>query len=121
LPSGELRDFGSFIASGRAGAAGQDPYGIYPLTFHVVLPGFDVWNPNLNPPVSVPLFGYLGRADPQRAFRAWWSVLLACYLVTIALLIRRYGDRRGWLLALWSLSLAGLWDTLALGQIYLPL
>lgn len=120
-PVGELRDFGSFIASGRAGGEGQNPYGVYPLTFHVVLPGFDVWNPNLNPPVSVPAFQWLGGFDPARTFPVWWAVSLACYLAAVALLARRYGTGRSWLLPLWALALAGLWDTLALGQIYLPL
>ena len=121
LPSGELRDFGSFIASGRAADEGQNPYGIHPLTFHVVLPGFEVWNPNLNPPVSVPLFALMGRLEPSRALRFWWSVSLVCYLAAIALLTRRYVTRGSWLLPLLALALAGVWDTLSLGQIYLPL
>ena len=120
-PVGELRDFGSFIASGRAAAEGKNPYGVHPLTFHVVLPGFDVWNPNLNPPVSVPAFQWLGRFDPEGTFRAWWAVSLFCYLAAVWLLVRRYGPGRSWLLPLWALALAGVWDTLALGQIYLPL
>ena len=67
-PAGELRDFGSFMASGQAVDDGENPYGIHPLTFHVVLPGFDVWNPNLNPPVSVPFFALLWRLGPEHAF-----------------------------------------------------
>ncbi|MBA2302933.1 MAG: DUF2029 domain-containing protein [Acidobacteria bacterium] len=121
LPSGELRDFGSFVASGRAGAAGQNPYGIHPLTFHVVVPGFDVWNPNLNPPISVPLFQLFDLLPPPQGFRIWWGISLACYLLTIALLVHRYGTRRSRLLPLWAFALAGVWDTLVLGQIYLPL
>lgn len=120
-PSGELRDFGSFIASGQAGATGQNPYGIYPLTFHVVLPGFDVWNPNLNPPVSVPFFGLLARMEPREGFTLWWVLSLACYLAAVWLLVWRYGAGPGWLMPFWALALAGAWDTLALGQIYLPL
>jgi predicted DCC family thiol-disulfide oxidoreductase YuxK len=119
-PTGELRDYGSFIASGRAGAQGLNPYGIYPLTFHVVLPGFDVWNPNLNPPVSVPVFALFDRVEPHAGFRAWWIFSLASYLAAVVLLWRRYARGRP-LLLLWALALAGFWDTLALGQIYLPL
>jgi hypothetical protein len=121
LPTAELRDYGSFIASGRAGGEGRNPYGIHPLTFHVVLPGFDVWNPNLNPPISVPLFQQLGRIDPHRGFRIWWSVSLICYVAAVVLLVRRYGAGPSSLLALWAFAHAGLWDTLALGQIYLPI
>lgn len=120
LPAGELRDFGSFIASGRAGAQGLNPYGIYPLTFHVVLPDFEVWNPNLNPPISVPVFAQFDRADPHTAFRAWWIFSLLCYLAAVLLLARTYAKRRP-VMILWALALAGVWDTLALGQIYLPL
>jgi hypothetical protein len=121
LPTGELRDFGSFVASGQAGTRGEDPYGIHPLTFHVVLPGFDVWNPNLNPPISVPMFRAFGVLPPQQAFRYWWGFSFVCYLLTVALLIQRYGGRDVWLLSLWAFALAGFWDTLALGQIYTPL
>jgi hypothetical protein len=91
------------------------------MTFHVVMPGVDLWNPNLNPPVSVPFFTLLDKIEPQRSFRLWWSLSLWCYVGTLALLVRRYGAGPGWLLVLWALALAGVWDTLALGQIYLPL
>ena len=120
-PAGELRDFGSFMGAGQAGLAGGNPYGIHPLTFHVVLPGFDVWNPNLNPPVSVPFFGLLWRLGPEHAFVLWWSVSLLCFIAAVALLVRRYGRGPAWLLPLWAVALAGMWDTLTLGQIYLPL
>ncbi len=52
LPGESLMDFGSFVASARAARDGMNPYGVYPLTLHVVLPGFESWNPNLNPPRS---------------------------------------------------------------------
>jgi hypothetical protein len=121
LPSGELRDFGSFVASADAAARGANPYGTHALTFHVVLPGFDVWNPNLNPPVSVLLFRPFLASPPQQAFRWWWTVSFICYLATIALLAHRYRSSRTALLSLWALALAGFWDTLVLGQIYIPL
>jgi hypothetical protein len=121
LPSGELRDFGSFVASARAGIEGANPYGIHPLTFHVVVPGFDVWNPNLNPPISVLLFRPFTAAAPHDAFLWWWGISFVCYVLAVALLVHRYGGKDGPLLALCALAAAGLWDTLALGQIYLPL
>ncbi|MBA3886039.1 MAG: DUF2029 domain-containing protein [Acidobacteria bacterium] len=121
FPTADLRDYGSFVASGRAASVGDNPYGVYPLTFHVVLPGIDVWNPNLNPPISVLLFEWFDRVEPSRGFRLWWLASMACYVVTIALLLRRYEARHPVLVALWALALAGFWDTLALGQIYLPL
>ena len=121
LPSPALMDYGSFVASGRAAAEGLNPYGIYPLTFHVELPGFESWNPNLNPPVSLPLFELFDRTDPHHGFRLWWAFSAVCYGVTVALLVRRYGAGPHRLLALWALALAGFWDTLVLGQIYVPL
>lgn len=116
LPGPELMDFGSFVASGQAAGQGLDPYGIYPLTFHVELPGFESWNPNLNPPPSLPLFQVLSRLDPAFAFRLWWAFSLLCYCAAVWLLARRR-----WIMVLWAFALAGFWDSLVLGQIYLPL
>lgn len=124
LPDGSLMDFGSFVASARAAREGLNPYGIYPLTLHVVLPGFESWNPNLNPPISALLFRAFDWADPQVTFRIWWAVSVAVYGLTVLLLVRRgFAKSEGskLVLALWAFGLAGFWDTLVLGQIYLPL
>jgi hypothetical protein len=121
LPNHGLWDFGSFVASARAAREGLNPYGVYPLTMHVVLPGFDSYNPNLNPPISALLFRAFDLADPQASLRVWWGVSVACYVAAVLLLVGRYGLRRGALLALPALALAGFSDTLFLGQIYLPL
>jgi hypothetical protein len=121
LPGPGLLDFGSFVASGAAARDGLNPYGTYPLTFHVSFPGFEAWNPNLNPPISALLFQVFGLADPHVAFRIWWGISVACYAVTLLLLVRRYGGDRPLVMVVWALALAGFWDTLVLGQIYLPL
>lgn len=121
LPGRGLMDYGSFIASGQAAAAGLDPYGIYPLTLHVVLPGFESWNPNLNPPSSLPLFALLAKIDPAFGMRLWQGFSLACYALAVWLLLRRYCPTSWLLPLLWMLALAGFWDSLVLGQIYLPL
>jgi hypothetical protein len=120
-PSELLWDFGSFVASGRAAREGLNPYGIYPLTFHVSLPGFEAWNPNLNPPISALLFQVFDTADPHAAFRIWRWISVALYFATLLLLLRRFPSAEPLPLILWSLALAGFWDTLLLGQIYLPL
>lgn len=119
LPGPALMDFGSFIASGQAAGQGLDPYGIYPLTFHVELPGFETWNPNLNPPPSLPLFQALAGLVPAQAFRLWWGLSLLSYGAAVWLLARRHGG--GVVPVLWAFALAGFWDTLVLGQIYLVL
>ncbi|WP_064695182.1 glycosyltransferase family 87 protein [Rhizobium aegyptiacum] len=117
-----LWDFGAFVASGRAAAAGLDPYGIYPpLTPHVVFPGFESWNPNLNPPISALLFQAFDVVDPVQSLRIWWMISIASYFAAVVLLLRRYsGGLELPLLAIWAFALAGFWDTLYLGQIYMP-
>jgi hypothetical protein len=121
LPNHGLWDFGSFVASARAAREGLNPYGVYPLTMHVVLPGFDSYNPNLNPPISALLFRAFDVTDPQASLRVWWVISVACYVVTVLLLVARYRARRAVLIGLPALALAGFSDTLFLGQIYLPL
>jgi hypothetical protein len=122
-PPHGLWDFGAFLASGRAAAEGLNPYGIYPpLTPHVVFPGFDAWNPNLNPPISALLFQLFDLAPQDVSFRVWSWISVALYGVTLFLLARRYA----WspavvVLVTWACALAGFWDTLYLGQIYIPL
>src|SRR3712207_4678956 len=117
-----LWDFGSFVASGRAASEGLNPYGIYPLTLRVELPGFESCNPNLNPPISALLFQLFDVAEPHEVFRVWRWISVAFYAATVLLLVRRFG--RGLdapVMALCAFALAGFWDTLFLGQIYLPL
>lgn len=123
LPGVGLLDFGSFVASAQAAQHGLDPYGIYPpLTWHVSVPGFEVWNQNLNPPISALLFQFFTSADPATMFRVWYLVNIVSYAAAIVLLVRRYQrEAPPLVLALWALSLAGLWDALGLGQIYQPL
>jgi hypothetical protein len=122
LPTPFLFDFGSFVASGRAAAQGLDPYAIYPpLTFRIVLPGFEAWNPNLNPPALLPLFQVLGWFDPHQAFRIWWGISFAAYIAVLGLLASHYMRKSWHVPVLWALALAGFWDTLVLGQIYTPL
>lgn len=121
LPRAWLWDFGSFVASGRAAADGLNPYGIYPLTFHVSFPGFEAWNPNLNPPVSALLFQLLDLAEPHMMFRIWYGISIGLYGATVFLLALRYREPPLFILIPWAFALAGFWDTLLLGQIYIPL
>jgi hypothetical protein len=121
LPRDWLWDFGSFVASGQAAREGLDPYGIYPLTFHVVLPGFEAWNPNLNPPISALLFQPLGMAEPRLMFRIWWGITVALHALTVFLALGGTSGLMRIIMAFWAFALAGFWDTLLLGQIYAPL
>ncbi|MDF2687370.1 MAG: hypothetical protein K0Q80_335 [Microvirga sp.] len=117
-----LWDFGSFVASGRAAGEGLNPYGIYPLTLRVELPGFESWNPNLNPPISALLFQAFDVGDPYVTYQVWRWISLAVYAAAILLLVGGVGNRvEALVIAIWAFALAGFWDTLFLGQIYLPL
>ena len=117
-----LWDFGSFVASGRAASEGLNPYGIYPLTLRVELPGFESWNPNLNPPISALLFQAFDVADPYLTYQVWRWISVAVYAAAILLLVSRVSNRiEALVIAIWAFALAGFWDTLFLGQIYLPL
>jgi len=117
-----LWDFGSFVASGRAAGEGLNPYGVYPLTLRVELPGFESWNPNLNPPISALLFQAFDVADPYVTYQVWRWISVAVYAAAILLLVARVGNRvEALIITVWALALAGFWDTLFLGQIYLPL
>src|SRR5689334_21616341 len=83
LPGADLWDFGAFIASARAAREGLNPYGIYALTPHISTPGLDIWNPNLNPPISALLFRMFDTSDLHLSFRVWWAVSVACYAMTV--------------------------------------
>jgi hypothetical protein len=114
-----LNDFGAFIEAGRAARTGQNPYGVYPLTYQAVIDGVLYSGPNLNPPVLLPLFELLARFEPFFAFRAWYVISLALYALALVRLFRVYPVTP--LRLAFVLALAGLWETLLLGQMYLPL
>ncbi|MGQ9681076.1 MAG: glycosyltransferase family 87 protein [Anaerolineae bacterium] len=123
-PTGEqYLDFGSFVASGQAASAGQNPYGAYPLTLWMTFRGvgLHVACPNLNPPILVPLFQALARLELDSAQRGWYVVSLLLYIADLVLLVRAYPRQASPLRVAWALSLASLWSTLQLGQIYVPL
>lgn len=113
-----LLDWGSFVASGRAASDGLDPYGVYELTFRVgpmLAPA-----PNLNPPISVYAFELAAKLHPQTSADLWFLASLGCYLAAVVLLSWAYPGQ-GIVALLAAFSMAGLWHTLELGQIYTPL
>ncbi len=119
FPRGALNDLGSFVASGRAALAGQDPYGVYEGTVLGVFSGTSYACPNLNPPVSVLACEGLARLEPHWLANAWYVVSGILYLITLLLLMRVYRPQ-SFLRPIWAFSLVGLWTTLAIGQIYMP-
>ena len=114
-----LGDFGSFIASGQAAQRGENPYAVYPLTSRAEYVGREETFPNMNPPVSLLLFELLAKVNPFTALRNWIILSIVIYLTGLIILFRAYHPTPIWLA--WALTLAGLWDTLALGQIYTAL
>jgi len=114
-----LGDFGSFIASGRAALAGENPYGVYSLTGRVRVPGFELNNPNLNPPFSLLFFEPLAGLDWGVAYLVWRVVSGIIALATVAVLIRAYrpSPRR----VAWALLAFPVWGAAAMTQIYVPL
>jgi hypothetical protein len=119
-----LLDFGSFIAAGRAAAAGKNPYASdSSLVYRVqsqdtaqVLP-----SPNLNPPLSVLLFMALSSSEPMKAVSGWRILTALLFAAGLFVLTRFYPHSMNPMRIVWAISLAGFWHTIALGQIYAPL
>jgi hypothetical protein len=116
-----LGDLGSFIESGKAGAAGLDPYGVYPLTLRVLIHGAQYQNQNLNPPISVLLFKLFTFARPHMVARQWYLIQGIFYLFFCLWLSRHFPQTPRRSALIWMLALTAFWDTMFLGQIYIPL
>lgn len=119
-------DFGSFLASGLQAQSGSDPYTFdHPLVFQVPITAYHliIPSPNLNPPISILPFDILSRlsTDPAAAGMAWKSFSLFLYLFFVYWLIKTYPHNSKWITILWIFSLAGFWQTIEVGQIYVPL
>lgn len=116
----DVWDFGLFLLSGYEANRGISPYGDQLLSAYASHSGATLTAPYINPPLVVLAFQPLAELNPLHAFRTWWIVSLALYACCASwLLYAGPGDKI--LRGLWSLSLAGLWMTEALGQIYVPL
>lgn len=115
-----LLDFGSFIAAGKFANADQNPYATdSPLIFEVFFPGVSVGGsmPNLNPPISIPIFQILAGLDPYVTVNLWRIVAIALYLAALVVLLKTYRNVTIWRVG-WALVLSGFWHTIELGQIY---
>lgn len=121
LPGDSLLDFGSSLASGQAARQGLNPYAVYPLTFHFVGEGFEIRNPNLSPPVSAIIYQVFAAVEPYLGFRIWYGINLVLYAATLILLVRGFKDIPRGPLIVCAAALAGFWETLMLGQSYVPL
>ena len=117
-----LGDLGSFIESGRAGAAGLNPYGVYPLTLRVLIHGVEYQNQNLNPPLSVLIFKLFTFATPHLVAWRWCLLQGISYLLFCVWLSKHFPQKSSrYSVLIWMVALTAFWDTLFLGQIYVPL
>lgn len=117
-------DFGSFIAAGKMAVEGKNPYAAdSPLVFQVESQNTDqtLPSPNLNPPLSIILFKKLANLDSLRAVSAWRITTVFVYGLGIFILTKAYPKFTTPTRILWALCLAGIWNTIALGQIYAPI
>lgn len=117
-----LGDLGSFIESGMAGVVGLNPYGVYPLTLRVLIDGVEYQNQNLNPPLSVLIFKLFTFARPEVVARQWYFFQGIFYLLFCLWLSKHLPQKSSrhsvWI---WMVALTAFWDTMFLGQIYVPL
>jgi hypothetical protein len=118
---GDLRDYGSFIAAGKAASRGDNPYGVYEDTYETTYNGAQIDLPNLNPPISLYAFEGLSKVDPGLGKGTIVALSAGLYAAVIVMLLRRYPEKRTPLVLIWAVSLAGFWHTLELGQVYIPL
>ncbi|HEX2986911.1 MAG TPA: glycosyltransferase family 87 protein [Chloroflexota bacterium] len=106
-------------AAGLALAHGDNPYGVYPLSYSFKLDNVTFYAPNLNPPISLPGLAFLSRFDPLDAFWAWFAISVVLYLVTLALLAFAFSRTLTFVHLFWAVSVWGFWQTLQIGNIYI--
>jgi hypothetical protein len=84
-----ISDFSAYWAAGQVWSHGGDPYGVGIWNVEQTLPGFNPSRPELlpfvGPPLSLPLWGGLGRLPFALAAPVWGVVLAGCCAVLIVL------------------------------------
>jgi hypothetical protein len=126
-----LTDFGSLYASASLANMHVNPYRDHPLVNHLreidrhgpytALQGWTVNAINLNPPILLYPFRLLARLDPNFGFETWTYISLVLFIASIGIVLYTYPSRRLRIRLLWILSLAGVWYTFELGQVYMIL
>ena len=116
-----LLDFGSFYASGLQIQNGENPYSpdseyVWKFNFSRVGAGGKMIN--LNPPITAMVFGYISRFNPDQAFKMWQAVSAILFTGLIFVLTAVYKQNMTPAIFIWAFTLAGFWQTLTLGQIY---
>lgn len=117
-------DFGSFYSSAKAFIDGENPYSSdYEYIFSPELNGRNVPSPNLNPPISLFFISVFTLFDIQTSFQLWKLFSLILYVISIILIITNipFPCEKRVLKIFWALAMAGFWQTIQFGQIYIPL
>ncbi|MCK9375636.1 MAG: DUF2029 domain-containing protein [Syntrophobacterales bacterium] len=120
LRNDKLRDFGSFIASGRASLERLNPYDYnYPLVFWPKLQklGLSVPSPNLNPPISILIIKPFASFNPHKSILVWRIISTLFYTLAIIMLVKAFQNYSSFERILWAFSLSGFWHIIELGQI----
>jgi hypothetical protein len=102
-------DYASFLNAGRAALGGADPYGLAVARLGD--------GPNLNPPVSVPIFAALARLDPTVSLPIWRVASAALLAICVALLVRHDGFRVSPSRLAWLAAFGPFWYVIFQGQV----
>jgi len=113
-------DFGSFLASGQESLAQENPYDI---KNNLVFTVYSTPSPNLNPPISVSFFRLLAKinADSISLAAAWKIISILWYAAIVIHLFKTNPSFFNTKQVLWIFALTGFWQTIEVGQIYMPL
>jgi hypothetical protein len=119
-----LLDFGSFYASGLKIQNGENPYNAdspYVLDIDFPLVGAGGKMINLNPPITAMIFAGISRFDPNQALKIWQAISAVLFTALVFVLTAEYRQNTTPAKFIWAFILAGFWQTLTLGQIYIVL
>jgi hypothetical protein len=114
-------DLGTFLVTGQAMLQHRNPYAVYPTTFHFENGDHLVVAPDLNPPITLYPLELVANAPPLTAYRVWFWISLALYAAGVVALAFSFPSGTTPLRVAWVAVFAGLWETLALGQVYVLL
>ena len=118
----ELLDFGSFYASGLQIQNGENPYSPdskFVLEINYPRVGAGGKMVNLNPPISAIIFGVISQFDPDQSLRIWQVASAVLFTGLMFFLTAVYRKNTTTTKFIWAFTIAGFWQTLILGQIYI--
>ena len=109
-------DLDTFLASGRAVMNKMNPYNAPSPNYMHSFGNYTSHAYNLNPPISLILFGLLSRFDTNFLYNIWTIISIMLHIFSILLLGTQY--RLSTLQLTWAVGISGLWVGIGTGQIY---